>query len=133
VSLEYNKTLIDRAKELRKNLTPQERKLWYEFLSSYPVRFQRQKVIDSYIADFYCAKAKLVIELDGGGHFEPDRMEYDEIRTEILKTYGLSVIRFTNFEIDQNFFGVCSVIDLFVKSAVVPLPPSDEGGGTAKP
>lgn len=87
MSLEYKKTLIDRAKELRKNLTPHERKLWYEFLSSYPVRFQRQKVINSYNADFYCAKAKLVIELDGGGHFEPDQMEYDEIRTSILNTY----------------------------------------------
>ena len=65
--IEYDKRNIPRAKELRKNMTPWERKLWYEYLRQYPVRFQRQKAIGEYIADFYCAKARLVIELDGGG------------------------------------------------------------------
>ncbi len=69
MSLEYNKKLIPRAKELRKNMTKQENHLWYDFLRIYPVRFQRQKTIDNYIADFYCHKAKLIIELDGSQHF----------------------------------------------------------------
>ncbi|SHI01668.1 Very-short-patch-repair endonuclease [Sporobacter termitidis DSM 10068] len=145
MSLEYNRALIDRAKELRRSLTPQERKLWYEFLSAYPVRFQRQKVIDSYIADFYCAKAKLIIELDGSGHFEPEQKEYDAIRTEILNAYGLTVIRFTNLEIERNFSAVCSAIENSVKESLLQLlendgatqsfskPPSVEGGGAAKP
>jgi very-short-patch-repair endonuclease len=143
MSLDYNKSLIHNARELRKNLTPHERKIWYDFLSSYPVRFQRQKVIDNYIADFYCAKAKLVIELDGGGHFEPDQMAYDEIRTGVLQKYGLTVLRFTNLEIDRNFYEVCSVIDLAVSEKWPPssegakdrtrlLPPSDEGGGAKR-
>ena len=66
---EYNKVNIPLAKTLRKNMTPWERKLWYEFLRSYPIRFQRQKAIGNYIVDFYCAKVGLVIELDGGGHY----------------------------------------------------------------
>mgnify|MGYP005755516495 CR=1 FL=1 len=66
----YRKENIPRAKELRKNMTPWERKLWYEFLRNYPLRFQRQKAVGDYIADFYCAKAGLVVELDGGGHYE---------------------------------------------------------------
>ena len=74
---EYNKSNIPLAKTLRKNMTPWERKLWYEFLRSYPVRFQRQKAIGNYIVDFYCAKAGLVIELDGGGHYTAEQMEKD--------------------------------------------------------
>ncbi|MGN0563065.1 MAG: endonuclease domain-containing protein, partial [Candidatus Fimenecus sp.] len=87
--LKYNKDLIAYAKELRKNMTPWENKLWNWFLRDYPIRFQRQKVIDNYIVDFYCAKARLVIELDGGGHYTGEQMQYDANRTEILEKYGL--------------------------------------------
>ncbi len=96
-------------------MTPQERNLWYDYLVKYPVRFQRQKVIGRYIADFYCASAKLVIEVDGGGHYMEDQKIYDEIRTEVFKGYGLQVMRFTNIDIAKNFEGVCFVIDKTVK------------------
>jgi very-short-patch-repair endonuclease len=127
VSLEYDKGLIPNAKALRKNLTPQERKLWYDFLAKYPVRFQRQKVIDRYIADFYCASAQLVVEVDGGGHYTDEQQGYDAQRTAALKEYGLLVIRFTNLDVMRNFEGVCFEIDKAVKARK--KPPSDEGGG----
>ena len=104
-----------RAKQLRKEMTPWERKLWYCFLKDYPVRFQRQKCIDNFIADFYCFKAKLVIELDGGGHYEPEQQKLDAFRTRIIESYGLKVIRFCNLDVDKNFYGVCTVIDNEVK------------------
>ena len=99
-------------------MTPWERKLWYCFLKDYPIRFQRQKCIDQYIADFYCFKAKLVIELDGGGHYDPIAESKDHERTLILQKYGLKVIRFCNLDIDKNFYGVCTVIDEEVKNRV---------------
>ena len=85
----YDKKNIPLAKELRKNMTPWERKLWYEFLRYYPVRFQRQKAIGAYIADFYCAKARLVVELDGSQHYEPEQAEKDIQRTVELEKMGL--------------------------------------------
>ena len=103
------------ARQLRKDMTPWERKLWFRFLKDYPVRFQRQKCIDQYIVDFYCFRAKLVIELDGGGHYEPESQKKDEIRTRILENYGLKVLRFCNLNIDRDFYGVCTVIDNEVK------------------
>lgn len=106
------------AKMLRKNMTPWERKLWYCFLKDYPVRFQRQKCIDCYIADFYCFRAKLIIELDGGGHYDPEAQYKDEIRTKVLQTYGLKVIRFCNLDLNQNFYGVSTAIDREVKSRI---------------
>ena len=115
MSLTYNKFLIKNAKELRKNATPWERKLWYYFLSKYPVRFQRQKTIDRYIVDFYCAKAKLVIELDGSGHYMPGQMEYDKIRSKTLESYRLKVLRFANTDMTTNFEGICQAIDEAVK------------------
>ena len=115
MSDKYNKEIITLAKELRKNMTPQEKRLWYDFLSKYPVRFQRQKTIDNFIADFYCHSAKLVIEVDGSQHYLPKNRQQDEFRTEILGTYGLKVIRFLNRDIDKNFEGVCKYIDLQVK------------------
>ena len=103
------------ARNLRRNMTPWERKLWYLFLKDYPIRFQRQKCIDHYIADFYCFRAKLVIELDGGGHYDPESAKKDAIRTKILESYGLKVLRFCNLDIDRNFYAVCTVIDNEVK------------------
>jgi very-short-patch-repair endonuclease len=114
----YNKANISLAKELRKNMTPWERKLWYEFLRTYPVRFYRQKAIDDYIVDFYCAKAQLVIELDGGGHYQSEQIVKDAKRTEDLETQKLSVLRISNLDIDRNFAGVCEAIDLKVKEAM---------------
>ena len=113
---EYNKANIPLAKTLRKNMTPWERKLWYEFLRGYPIRFQRQKAIGNYIVDFYCAKVGLVIELDGGGHYTPEQAEKDNLRTKDLESMKLTVIRICNLDIDRNFRGVCEYIDLTVKN-----------------
>jgi very-short-patch-repair endonuclease len=95
-------------------MTPWERKLWYEFLRSYPVRFQRQKAIDNYIADFYCAQAHLVLELDGSGHDAPTQRQRDNARSKVLEAMGLQVYRLCNTDIDKNFDGVCQQIDLLV-------------------
>ncbi len=131
---EYNKTNIPLAKTLRKNMTPWERKLWYEFLRCYPIRFQRQKSIGNYIVDFYCAKARLVIELDGGGHYEPEPKEKDDIRTNELENMDLTVLRICNLDIDYNFNGVCEYIDLAIKkslpqSALLTAPSSEGAEG----
>jgi very-short-patch-repair endonuclease len=127
---EYNKSNISLAKELRKNMTPWERKLWYEFLRSYPVRFQRQKAIGNYIADFYCAKARLVIELDGGGHYEPEQMTRDSERAKILQTMSLEILRICNLDIDCSFAGICELIDQTVNNSLpqsaLPTAPSSE-------
>ncbi len=112
----YNKKLIPRAKKLRKEMTPQERHLWYDFLRQYPVKIYKQKVIDNFIVDFYCHQAKLVIELDGSQHYTEDGLKYDEARTNILKSYTLEVIRFSNYEVDNNFEEVCRIIDNTIKS-----------------
>ena len=112
---DYNKENISLAKALRKNMTRWERKLWYDFLRDYPVRFQRQKAIGNYIADFYCARARLVIELDGGGHYTAEQAEKDEMRTKDLESMNLTVVRICNLDIDRNFSGVCEYIDLTVK------------------
>ena len=113
---DYNKENIPLAKALRKNMTPWERKRWYDLLRYYPVRFQRQKAIGNYIADFYCAKARPVIELDGGGHYIPEQAEKDRLRTKDLESMNLSVVRISNLDIDRNFRGACEYIDLTVKA-----------------
>ena len=95
----YNKQLVPLAKQLRKEMTREERHLWYVFLRSYPVRFSRQKVLGKYIADSYSAEAKLVIELDGSQHFEDRNVKKDADRTAFLEGYGLSVIRIPNNEV----------------------------------
>ena len=118
MSLPYKQELIPRAKELRKNMTPQEKLLWYRFLSKYPVRFQRQKTIKSFIADFYCHKAKLIIEIDGSQHYTDEGLVYDEIRTSILSEFHLEVIRFSNHDVNTNFEGVCIAIDKKVKERI---------------
>jgi riboflavin kinase/FMN adenylyltransferase len=115
---EYNKANIPLAKALRRDMTPWERKLWYTYLRQYPIRFQRQKALGNYIADFYCAKVRLVIELDGGGHYEPEQQVLDAQRTEALEKMGLTVLRFCNLDIDRNFRGVCEKIDMLVQSSL---------------
>ncbi|MBQ3042369.1 MAG: endonuclease domain-containing protein [Clostridia bacterium] len=123
VSLDYNKNNIVLAKNLRKNATPQENHLWFDFLSKYEIRFQRQKAIGNYIADFYCHKAKLIIEIDGSQHYSEQGLQSDAFRTEVLEGYNLKVLRFTNIQIDTNFVAVCQYIDHVVKAAL------REGGG----
>ena len=100
-----------RAQSLRTNATKEENKLWYQYLRKYPIQWNRQKQIGGYIADFYCFKAKLVIELDGSQHYEKNAIEYDTARTDILEGLGLKVLRFTNKEVNENFRGVCETID----------------------
>lgn len=112
----YNKNLKENARNLRKNMTPQEQKLWYLFLKDYKPRFNRQKIIASYIADFYCSKAKLVIEVDGGQHYTEEGTMNDENRTSVINTYGVKVIRFSNNDVNTNFYWVCEIIDKEVKS-----------------
>ena len=116
----YNQENVKRARSLRKNMTPWERKLWYCFLKTYTPRFQRQKTVGNYIVDFYCAQANLVIELDGGGHYDPEKSKKDRERTKILENEGLQVLRFCNLDIDKNFYGVCTVIDKTVKTRTLP-------------
>ena len=107
----YNKANILLAKNLRRNMTKHERKLWYDFLSNYPVRFQRQKTIGNYIVDFYCAKAALIIEVDGSGHYTDEGIARDDDRTKSLESMGLNIIRITNLEISSNFSKVCQMIE----------------------
>ena len=106
----HNPILTPRARELRKNMTPQEKKLWYLFLKKFQVRFLRQKVIDQFIVDFYCFAAKLVIEIDGGQHMIPEAIAYDKERTDIFNGFNIHVIRFKNSDIDNHFNEVCKHI-----------------------
>ena len=116
-----NKQLVPLAKHLRREMTKEERHLWYDFLRSYPVRFSRQKVLGKYIADFYSAEAKLVVELDGSQHYETDEIQKDADRTAFLEEYGLRVIRIPNNEVTRNFRGVCEYIDASVKQSLSQL------------
>ena len=119
-----NKKLVPLARELRKSLTKEERHLWYDFLRDYPVRFVRQKVLGHYIADFYCAKAKMAIELDGSQHYDPQEMKKDQARTNYLSGYDIMVLRIPNNEVMKNFSGVCEYIDQLVHKRVAGNDPS---------
>lgn len=109
------------AKQFRKNMTSQERHLWYAFLRNYPVRFRRQEVIDRYIADFYCAKARLIIEVDGSQHYSMDGWEYDKIRTDFFNNMEISVLRFSNRQVDREFPAVCQTIHRTVQNRIALL------------
>jgi very-short-patch-repair endonuclease len=112
--LPYNPELKQTARELRKNQTPAEKKLWNNYLKTFKYRVVRQRPIDYFIVDFYCAALKLVIEVDGDSHFTDDGIAYDLKRTQILEGYGLKVIRFTNDEVLKSFEGVCAKIEELV-------------------
>ncbi len=105
-----NNELLEKARELRKNMTEEEKKLWYEFLKDYPFRFRRQEIIGNYIIDFYCKKAKIAIEVDGAQHYEPEAAEYDRKRTEYLESIGIEVVRILNGQINKDFENVCQYI-----------------------
>ena len=96
-------------------MTREEKHLWYDFLRNYPIRFLRQKVIDNYIADFYCHDARLVIELDGSQHYSDKGLIKDKIRTEVIESRNIKVVHIPNSEINRNFNGVCEYIDMLVK------------------
>ena len=117
----HNKQLVPLARQLRKEMTKEERHIWYDFLRTYPVRFSRQKILGKYIADFYSAEAKLVIELDGAQHYEDINAEKDAERTAFLEAYGLTVIRIPNNEVNRNFREVCEYIDAAVKQSLSQL------------
>ena len=117
----HNKQLVPLAKHLRKNMTKEERHLWYDFLRNHPVRFSRQKILGKYIADFYSAEANLVIEIDGSQHYEDSVIMQDAERTAFIEAYDLKVIRIPNNEISKNFRGVCEYIDTEVRQSLSQL------------
>ena len=112
--MQHNRKLTSRAQELRKNMTKEERRLWYEYLSKHPCRFRRQVTFGNYILDFYCAAAKLAVELDGSQHYTPEGQHYDRIRTTYLCSQGIYVLRFSNTDVLQNLPGVCQQIDMTI-------------------
>ena len=116
--IKKDNSLLPRARQLRREMTPHERKLWYLFLRTYPVKIYKQRIIQTYIADFYCAPAKLVIELDGSEHYDADAMAYDARRSKTLEDLGLRVLRFTNREVDREFPLVCERIDQVIRSRI---------------
>ena len=114
-----NQKNLANARTLRKNMTPQERHLWYDFLRYCKPRFRRQEMIGSYIADFFCYDAKLIIEIDGSQHFSPDTRQYDNARTAYFHSLGLRVMRLDNGEVNRNFDGVCQGIILAMRQCGV--------------
>ena len=113
-----NPVLVERVRLLRKAMTYEERKLWYLFLAKHYVRWYRQKVTGNFILDFYCAKARLAIELDGNQHYTNQGYGYDLERSSMIAKYGIEVLRFSNKEIRENFDKVCSILDWYVKKRV---------------
>ncbi|MBD3411084.1 MAG: DUF559 domain-containing protein [Ignavibacteriales bacterium] len=109
--LPYNPNNIAKARDLRRNMTKTEVKLWREYLQPHPAKFLKQKPIDHYIVDFFCPKAMLIIEIDGGGHYTEDGKNYDAERTATLEGYGLRELRFTNTEVLHSFEAVCKKIE----------------------
>ena len=112
--LPYNPALISRAKELRKNMTTAERKLWHQYLRTFKFKVYRQRPIDYFIVDFYCPSLKLVIEVDGEGHYTDEGKDYDQERTQRLEGYGIKVIRFTNQQVLNEFESVCEEIEKMI-------------------
>ena len=111
-----NIKLTPNARTLRKNMTKQERHLWYDFLRYCKPRFRRQEIIGSYIADFFCHEAKLVVELDGSQHYESEVQEADQVRTAYFHTLGIRVLRFSNADVNTNFDRVCNGILLALET-----------------
>ena len=111
-----NNDMLDVARRLRRDMTPEEKRLWYTFLRKYPVKFYKQRIIESFVVDFYCADARLVLELDGSQHYTEQGMAYDGERSAILHGYGLKVLRFSNREVNQHFDAVCECIDREVQA-----------------
>ena len=109
--MESNRNITKLSQNLRTNGTKEENTLWYQYLRRYPVQFRRQCPFGKYIVDFYCAKALLVVELDGSQHYDPKIMEQDAVRSAYLESLGILVLRFSNKDINENLSGVCQAID----------------------
>ena len=122
-----NEKLTGNAKALRKNMTKEERHLWYDFLKMLPMTVHRQKVIGNYIVDFYVAEAQIVIELDGSQHFEAEGQQADAVRDEYLRSLGLTVLRYANSDVNRNFCGVCK--DIWNRLKISEKKPSPRGEG----
>ena len=117
-----NNELLENAKCLRRNMTRQEKHLWYDFLRHYPVKIYKQRIIDNFIADFYCHKARLVIEIDGFQHYTNEGKLHDAARTQILEQYGISVLRFADSDIEQRFEGGCHLISKTIQERIENAP-----------
>ena len=118
LALPKNNDLLKNARTLRKEMTPQELRLWYRFLRTYPVKIYKQRIIGEYIVDFYCHAAKLVIEIDGSQHYDPEGVAYDAKRTAYLNSLGLQVVRFSNADINMRFSAVCQEIHRLISLSV---------------
>ena len=116
MNIPKDNTKLETARNLRRDMTPHERKLWYLFLRKYPVKIYKQRIIGRFIVDFYCASAKLVIEIDGSQHFEDQGTAYDAERTAYLESLGLKVVRYSNRDIDREFRAVCDQIDYLIRT-----------------
>ena len=129
----YNPRLVEHSQKLRRQMTKEERHLWYDFLKTLPVTFNRQKIIGNYIVDFYCASAKLVIELDGSQHYDEKGLARDAARNEALSDQGLTVLHYSNLDIQKRFDNVCEDIlrHLWYVTSSESLrdPPSPQGEG----
>ena len=121
MTIPKDNTQLENARRLRREMTPHERKLWYLFLRRYPVKIYKQRIIGRFIVDFYCASARLVIELDGSQHYEPQGLAYDAERSQFLMSLGLEILRFSNRDIDKDFRGVCAQIDLIIRKRLQDL------------
>lgn len=111
----YNGDYKPLSQKLRRGMTRQEKHLWYDFLKCYPLPFRRQKQFGHYIVDFYCSRAKLVVELDGSQHYKPEEEQHDAERDHYLSTLGLTVLRFGNYDVDRHFESVCATINRSIK------------------
>ena len=131
MTIPKDNTQLENARQLRRKMTPHERKLWYLFLRKYPVKIYKQRIIGRFIVDFYCASARLVIELDGTQHYESQGLAYDNERSQFLTALGLEVLRFSNRDIDRDFCGVCTQIDLIIQKKAAS--PSQSPSVTALP
>ena len=117
-TLKKNNKLLNIARILRRNMTRQEKHLWYDFLRYYPVKIYKQRIIDNFIADFYCHSARLIIELDGSQHYTNQGRAHDAARTEVLEKYGIFVLRFSNRDVDNHFEDVCRMIDRVINERI---------------
>ena len=116
---DHNQKVKQYAKEMRQHMTPEERRLWYDFLSKSAYHFRRQQTVGNYIVDFYAARLKLAVEVDGRQHFDKKAYDYDVKRTGCLLERGIRIIRFTNQQIRRDFAGVCEVVDLAIADIIL--------------
>lgn len=127
----YKGENLPQAREMRREMTGEERDLWYHYLKDYPYRFQRQKILGPFIADFYCHAARLVVEVDGSQHYTEEGLAYDNQRSLYLEQYNIRVIRFTNREVTKQFVQVCEMIDATVRHRIATI--SQYGKPAPKP